>query len=477
VDPEAAHPLLLRLGATEATPRIVLDQPAVRAAVENAWDDDDPGQVSSAVLALVAAAAIEPGELPWLGDLPLTDTDGEEAAARELVLPGSFLDQVAEPDAVGRPDADLVARWGADVLAAVGVLGYLVLVREHDVLLDPQADDGVLDLADSGDWARDVAAATSSAAAVVIPELTALRDLDLVRDDAWGTVLAQIAADRDLRRAVLEPTWVVTDDGSRASVPSYTAWWLREHARLDGRPPTAFAIAAAHDLIGLYDAAPPLDARIDGPLLEAVGMHTSVSSLLSRPDGVADLLDRLADPGRVVGDAALARLYDGLAQVDPSEVTPPARVRVRSQRIVDATDAVVLDAPHHLQLGWSAPPLVVGLAGAADLADVLDLDTTSARLGGVLVNGGVERATPEVAAAVLPGVPAHWWEHDQINVAGHEVDWWVGDDGAVHACTLDGLSRGLAWSAGAWSRRLLLAAVLETPARLDELVIEAQLDE
>ncbi|MGZ4593517.1 MAG: sacsin N-terminal ATP-binding-like domain-containing protein [Actinomycetes bacterium] len=476
VHPDAAHPLLLRLGATEATPRIVLDQPGVRAAVDNAWDDDDPHVVSSAVLSLVAAAALEPGELPWLGDLPLADSDGEDAAARELVVPGSLLDRVADPEAVGRPAAALVDRWGLGVLAAVGVLADLGVARERDVLLDPAGDDP-LDLDEGAAWVRAVAGGQAMDLPVVAPEVVAVRDLDLVRDDAWGTVLAEIAGHRELREAVLEPTWVVAGDGRRVAVASYTSWWLRTHARLDGQPPTAFAAAAAGDLLGLYDEAPRLGSAVDAPFLEAIGVRTSAASLLELPGGAADLLGRLADPGREVDDAVMARLYAAVAEADPGDVSPPERLRVRARQIVDAADAVVLDAPHHLQLAWPSPPLVVPLAAARDLASVLDLDTTTRRLDGVAVSGGSPQRTPEVVAAVLPDAPATWWEHDELVVAGQHVDWWLAEDGAVHACTLDGLARGLAWAAGDWSRRLLLAAVLEAPSRVDDLLAEARLDD
>ena len=39
----AVHPLLARLGAVEATPQSVLADPAVRAAVEASYDEEDPG--------------------------------------------------------------------------------------------------------------------------------------------------------------------------------------------------------------------------------------------------------------------------------------------------------------------------------------------------------------------------------------------------------------------------------------------------
>ena len=67
---------------------------------------------------------------------------------------------------------------------------------------------------------------------------------------------------------------------------------------------------------------------------------------------------------------------------------------------------------------------------------------------------------------VLGDLAGGWVEHDELIVAGQPVDWWLDDDGRVHACTVDGLARGLAWSAGRWDLRLLLAAALETPTRL-----------
>ena len=77
---------------------------------------------------------------------------------------------------------------------------------------------------------------------------------------------------------------------------------------------------------------------------------------------------------------------------------------------------------------------------------------------------------------MLADLPDEWIEHDELIVAGQPVDWWLDDDGRVHACTVDGLARGLAWSAGRWDLRLLLAAALETPTRLGELLAEARLE-
>ena len=65
--------------------------------------------------------------------------------------------------------------------------------------------------------------------------------------------------------------------------------------------------------------------------------------------------------------------------------------------------------------------------------------------------------------AVLPGATQEWVEHDVLTVDGHEVDWWVDDDGRAHAATADGLARALAWAAGPWSARFLVAEVLGEP--------------
>ena len=42
VHPDAAHPVLLRLGAAQASARTVLERPELRAAVEGSWDHEDP---------------------------------------------------------------------------------------------------------------------------------------------------------------------------------------------------------------------------------------------------------------------------------------------------------------------------------------------------------------------------------------------------------------------------------------------------
>ena len=79
--PAAVHPLLERLGARPADPADLLAAPAVQDAVDaqprrRAGPDLDVEELADAVLRLVAAAEVGPGELPWLGELALPDTDG-----------------------------------------------------------------------------------------------------------------------------------------------------------------------------------------------------------------------------------------------------------------------------------------------------------------------------------------------------------------------------------------------------------------
>ena len=92
--PDAAHPLLEKLGALPATPRAVLTTPQVRAAVAASLDDEGetPGTARSAAWTprswptpcsrLVRDAGLAPGDEPWLGALALPDEDGELGPGR-----------------------------------------------------------------------------------------------------------------------------------------------------------------------------------------------------------------------------------------------------------------------------------------------------------------------------------------------------------------------------------------------------------
>ena len=255
VHPDAAHPLLEKLGALPATPRAVLTTPQVRAAVAGSmdagemWDEDalDADEVVQTVLTLVRDAGLEPGDEPWLGALALPDEDGELAPAGELVLPGSPFASVMRDDELALCDAELAERWGEQPLAACGVLANFALVRATDVVLDPDEleprdgdfaepdDAGLLDAVDV--WCEDVLdRLPDTPVPPVATEIVAVRDLDLVDDDRWPQALA-LLAQPPLRDALTQAVRVLLPDGTTETVRPYTAWWLRDHPVLDGRRP------------------------------------------------------------------------------------------------------------------------------------------------------------------------------------------------------------------------------------------------
>lgn len=134
VDPGAVHPLLARLGALEATPRSVLGHPATIAAVDASLDEEDPAPIAEAVLGLVRAADVRPGEFPWLADLALPTDDDQWDPAGDLLLPGGELAEVVSGNAdFGVVDPALAGRYGTQVLEAVGVLGSFGLLTASDI--------------------------------------------------------------------------------------------------------------------------------------------------------------------------------------------------------------------------------------------------------------------------------------------------------------------------------------------------------
>ncbi|WP_316526831.1 sacsin N-terminal ATP-binding-like domain-containing protein [Kitasatospora brasiliensis] len=537
--PEAAHPLLAKLGAGTATPAGVLDTPEVRAAVarsyELAEDDLDAAlELADAVLALVKAAGVEAGARPWLARLALLDDEGEPARAGELVLPGSPFAALAREEDAGWVDDELLERWGSEVLAAVGVLADFVLVRAEDVVLDPDdlerldptvpADraagghpTGLLDEAPDGlaEWAEDALEALQADEAVGVPpvaaELLAVRDLDLVDDDAWPQALAALARP-PYRDAVVDPVRTLLPDGSYADLPPYTAWWLRDHPVLDGREPAGLRAAGADPLLrGLYDEA---RTTLDDQFLHALGVRTTLAALLAEPHGPDEVLDRMTDPAAEVGHRQLHGIHTALARVDRERIDPLDVVRAlppldpeTGRRpdhtvVVDATEAVVADAPDLVQLLHPYPLLPVAPALAADLAERLHVSLASEVAGGRVLSEGVLHRVPAVVRELLPGCPVAYEEHEDLLVVGPDggeaaVDWrWdigaqtpeppydpelaeAGDEddefevppvpGLLHAATPEGLAAGLAWSVGQWHRRFEVLAALSEPDRAYEL--------
>ncbi|MGA5407086.1 sacsin N-terminal ATP-binding-like domain-containing protein [Streptomyces lavendulocolor] len=497
--PDAAHPILEKLGALPATPRAVLTTPQVRAAVAGSldagevWDEEAPDaeELADTVLTLVRDAGLEPGDEPWLGALALPDEDGELAPAGELVLPGSPFAAVMREDELALVDAELAERWGEQPLAACGVLADFALVRATDVVLDPdeleprdkdfaEPDDvGLLDAVDV--WCEDALdRLPETPVPPVATEIVAVRDLDLVDDDAWPEALALLARP-PLRDALTQPVRVLLPDGTTETVRSYTAWWLRDHPVLDGRRPAGLRAAGVDPLLeGLYDAVDIATGFRDPQVLRALGVRTSVAALLDEPGGAAELLGRLADPDREVTAAQLHGLYTALAGLDPEQVTLPDELRAvvdGEVRVVDAADALVADAPDLLPLAGRRALLPVAPARAAELAELFQVRRLSEDVAAEVTTAGEVHEVPESVHALLgAGTPATYVEHEELRAGGVELDWRHAPDGTVHAATLEGVAAGLAWAAGQWPRRFEVAALLEDPSRTAELARDRWFD-
>lgn len=430
VHPQAAAPLLLRLGAVQAEPRDLLADPRVRAAVEAAGqeEDPDPGALVEAVLALVGAAGLRAGDLPWLAALPLPTVDGDRRPAGELFLGDGPLARVVDLEAgfgVVRPGLA-----PDEVLAAVGVLrGFAVL-----------AADEATDVDGLQEWLAELPPGAEPGAVV--------GDLDLVRPDAWPQALDLLERDGLL------------------ALP-YVRWWLAGAPVLAGRVPRELRVPGTDPrLAGLFDDAPG-----DPDLAARLGAQTSLAAVLAAdPQAV---LDRLADPSRRLGRAQVRALHAALARAAP-DVEPPAAVRAvlaGRLQVVDAQDAVVVDRPDLLaRVRGAYVPVPVPVELAVALADLLDLPTASELLAdaelpveptapagpagawAAHVGGDLAPPTGRVRAVERLVVP---------DAAGGqvEVDWAVvGDVDVVRGVA--GTARALAWRHGAWHRRFELLARL-----------------
>jgi hypothetical protein len=494
VAPAAAHPLLVRLGGFEATPRTVLEDAATRAAVaasydaavEAGYDDDRPERVADAVLGLVAALNAEPGDYPYLADLALPGDDGDWYPAGELLLPGSELAEVLAADApFGTVDQAAVDRYGVRALTAAGLLSSFGLLTADDAELDESGID--LDLDGVEDWAADsVAALGEPDLPPVALEFIAVRDLDLVDPDRWPRALELIARP-PLRAALVDRTRVRLADGRHVDVPSYTAWWLRRHLVLDGQRPGDLLGPDADPLLaGLYD---PMDAA--GPLADpviarALGVRSSLADLLAEPGGAGELLARLGDPARLVSRPQLRALWAALGSADGADsadggglaLSPVDHVRaVRGAEVVlaDADDVLVLDAPDLWPLLADQPLVLAPYELAGRLADVLDLPLASEEIAGTLDAAGERRPVPAIVAAVVPDAPSHYQAHDKLTVDGIELPWRY-LDGEIHAASSAGLGCALAWRARRWPLRHLLTALLADPDGADRVLADADLD-
>jgi hypothetical protein len=259
--------------------------------------------------------------------------------------------------------------------------------------------------------------------------------------------------------------------GRGRDVPSYPAWWLRRELGLDAHcDPSGAPVLAA-----LLDPAPDWVAELDPDVRRALGVVASVEDLTAPVTEL--LLARLAEPERVVGWPGLLAIWAWLATMsDQVDLVPPDRVRAwtpAGPAVVAADQVVVVDQPMWLQRDDLTAFVIAPAGAAARLADLLDLDLATERAAAAVTSRGHDEAVPSSVTELVPGLPGRWCRHDRLEVDGVGVDWWVDDSGRPHAVGPEGLARGLAWAAGRWSSRFVLAAALADEGAVDALVVDA----
>jgi hypothetical protein len=449
IHPAAAHPLLERLGAKHAEARDLLDAPALREAVEHSVEDALSGldgmTLAGAVLRLVSETTLD--DSGWLGALALPCDDGWRRAD-ELVLPASPLLEIFDAEVFEEDgpfavlDAEFAEDWPVETLTGVGVLDKFVVVIDEEPI-EPEHG-----LPEEHEWWDSSDEPPARVAAV--------RDLDLVGDDSWPDALRLLAGEPS--------TWAaMTLSGG------HTRWWLSRYALLDNRSPGEWRLESAVSLAGLYDPAPELG--LGANVLAVIGVRSALSVIDA--EDVADLLERLGDPARVVAPGLTSRAYAALAgsTVDVTGSDVPARVRAADGSVADAESAVVLDVPWAVAVIPSSRLVPAG-EGAAHLAELLDLPLASDLAATVTSEGEyvpwAELAAVCVAAELLDlALPdGGLLVHDGLTVSAegteHVVPWW--SDGRLHASdTPEGLAKAFAWASDHWAARHLLAALLEDP--------------
>jgi hypothetical protein len=136
---------------------------------------------------------------------------------------------------------------------------------------------------------------------------------------------------------------------------------------------------------------------------------------------------------------------------------------------------LLLDAPDLWPLLADQPLVLAPHHLAARLAHLLDLPLASEEIAGTFGSSGERRAVPEIVSLVAPSAPAAYLSHDAIDIDGVAVPWRY-LDGQLHAAGPIGLAHGLAWAAGQWQDRHVLAALLTDPSETSRLLAEADLD-
>jgi hypothetical protein len=489
VHPDAAHPLLQRLGAEPADADTLLASTELRAQISrHAEDLEDaniaPGELDEAALATASAigglsqpgsdfppagraalhhsaagpaataalvldliAAGGRGDGAVLGDVVLSDSTGEPWPSGDLMLPDSALRPLV-------PAADLptvhrlwIDRWGADVLTAVGVRDGLLVIAVTDWRAD-------VSLPDVDDWLSRL----PGGAHQELDNRLAVGDLDLITE--WPAFLALLAADPRGRTALLDE-------------PSYTAWWLREHVRIEGARPADYRLPDAVVLDGLFD---PLPMELDNPVAAAIGALPDLASAIERDPQI--VLAHFCDPARRIHSSLVpgitARLVAALAARPDLQL--PSTVRTLSGAVIDAGEVVVPDGPWWAQLlgpdrliAPGTDPSATAWAWQLDLAgdhwDVALINTVTCGEPAALQQLrdltdevrnllGIEQELP--AVELCTSLAVRLGTADPV-----PVGWWLALDGSV---LVDGrpesVADALAWLAGRYGDRHLARAAV-----------------
>ena len=383
---------------------------------------------------------------------------GGWAPAGELVLPGSPLAAVLAEGALGALDAGTARRRPIPTaLRAVGVLDTFALVRAED------PDE--LDVDGAEDWADAVLdRLPPDAPPPEWPPLTAVRDLELVRD--WRRALPLLAA---LPGRGAGPTSSL----GGVAVPGYLRWWLRD-------PPGARRPAAR-------PAAAPGQHGVTGTVRSRVAAIRACWTLLRPPGhgrrraGRRRRRDRPARPARRPGAhgrgrtccgrvyARLAAALDGV-DVEPAGAgpggagpgrrrTPSSSMRRRLQPLVDLPVVPAGGAPGAGRR--PARPAAGERAGAAGAARA----PAAARRPG---RGARRRRWPPPGSGSpeLDRARSSCTSALDRRAAG-AVAWWPGDATAsTHVDGSPGRARpGAGLAGGRWSLRQALAEAFAEPER------------
>lgn len=413
--PEAVDPAWASIGVELATAPMLLEDDRLRQAVEDEVaalreDEIEPsGALGLAVLELVGGSGVSFANVSWLQDVVLAADDGSMWPAADLLMPGSPLAEVVEDPVI--VSGELIERFGRDAVLALGVADRFV-VTSHE-------------------------------------EGEEIRDLDLVRDDAWGRTLELLAVQPDTRRALLD-----TSRGKSAA-----AQQVIELARINGLALPELVVGSDPLLAALFD---PLPVDLDEEVAAALEVISRFSELDS--DKAWDALDRVGLASTNLERASVRRIYGelvGLASVDGESSDPPLSVKaVRDGVLVTAptADTIVIDSPDLLPLIGERPYVPVALSKARGLAAVLRVPLASSLAPFTIATIG--------QPAECSGHPYLHHERlmcDDIDGNEREVEWRL-VDGEIHASTLEGVGRALALREQRWDERAAVIARLRSVA-------------